>query len=74
MYRWQNIFKRPNIYIVLGPVLKPDYSLPKEASRDLLHEQMNQAFQARFKWLKDEWDITRDVFPQTAQERWAKKS
>jgi 1-acyl-sn-glycerol-3-phosphate acyltransferase len=74
LYRWQNIFKRPDVYLVLGPVLKADYSLPRKASRFLLQQQMEQSFRARFEWLKNEWDLAPNLFPKTAQERWAEKS
>ncbi len=68
LYAWKAFFRRPRIFIRVGPTLPPD----KNASREELRDRVVRAWQELFEAMKKEYDIQPEELPQTAQERWAK--
>jgi 1-acyl-sn-glycerol-3-phosphate acyltransferase len=68
LYAWKAFFRRPRVFIRVGPTLPPD----KEASREELRDRVVRAWQELFDGMKRDYDIRPEEIPQTAQERWAK--
>jgi 1-acyl-sn-glycerol-3-phosphate acyltransferase len=69
LYSWKAYFRRPRVFIRVGPMLPPD----KAASREELRDRVVHAWQDLFEAMKKDYAIQPEEFPQSAQERWADK-
>jgi len=68
MYAWQNYFKRPRVFVRVGPALQPDKSATKEELRD----RIAQAWRELYESLIRDFNLTPDELPKSAQARWGK--
>ncbi|MEM9446519.1 MAG: lysophospholipid acyltransferase family protein [Verrucomicrobiota bacterium] len=74
LYRWQNVLQRPSVYVVLGTKLILNEQLPsKEARLDLDH-RLEKAIKQLYQNLIKNENLTSEILPKTAQERWGQTS
>lgn len=70
LYRWQNLLRRPRVYVLAGGELLPDASLPKKEARTKLAREMAEEMRRVYgEFLEREKPDAR-VLPHSAQERW----
>lgn len=70
LYRWQNIFRRPEIYIVLGPLFRLRQDLPAKQARKILNDELQSAILRLYHDLIREENLSDEILPKTAQQRW----
>ncbi|MEM9399655.1 MAG: lysophospholipid acyltransferase family protein [Verrucomicrobiota bacterium] len=70
LYRWQNIFKRPHVYIVLGKVIYLDKHVNSKSARQKVDADVQRALRELYAKLLEEYKLPQEVLPQTAQQRW----
>jgi 1-acyl-sn-glycerol-3-phosphate acyltransferase len=73
LFDWRCWLRRPHVYIILGPEFRCDLSLPKKAARQKLTQEIESALRALYLKLESTGQITPDLIPCTAQERWARR-
>jgi 1-acyl-sn-glycerol-3-phosphate acyltransferase len=66
MYAWKNYFRRPRIFIRVGPLLACD----EKASREELRDRIVIAWRELYDGMIRDYAIRPDELPQSAQERW----
>ena len=66
LYAWKNFFRRPRIFVRVGPLLQPD----KAASREDLRDRIAQSWRDIFASMDRDYQFRPDELPKTAQERW----
>jgi 1-acyl-sn-glycerol-3-phosphate acyltransferase len=66
MYVLKNYFRRPRIFVRVGPALPPD----RNASREELRDRIAAAWRALYEAMIRDYDIQPDELPRSAQERW----
>ena len=68
LYRWQNLFRRPRIFVRVGKPLPPD----KGAGREVLRDRIVAAWRELYEGMIRDYDIRPEELPQSAQERWGR--
>ena len=69
MYLWKNYFRRPRIFIRVGPLLPaPD----EKATREELRDRIVTAWRELYDGMIRDYAIRPDELPQSAQERWGR--
>lgn len=66
LYDWKNFFRRPRIFVRVGPALPPD----KNSTREELRDRIAAAWRDLFEAMKRDYQIRPDELPQSAQQRW----
>jgi 1-acyl-sn-glycerol-3-phosphate acyltransferase len=67
MYQWRNFFRRPRIFVRVGPLLPA----PEEkATREELRDRIVSAWRELYDGMIRDYAIRPDELPQSAQERW----
>jgi 1-acyl-sn-glycerol-3-phosphate acyltransferase len=68
LYRWQNLFKRPRVWVVYGEPLEPCGE--KEETREAARERLQNALNRLYAQTLERENILPHELPRTAQERW----
>lgn len=68
IYNWKKYFRRPRVFIRIGPMLPPD----KKASREDLRDRIAGAWGALYEGMVRDYAIRPEELPKSAQERWGK--
>jgi 1-acyl-sn-glycerol-3-phosphate acyltransferase len=69
LYAWQSYFRRPRIFIRVGPLLPCDAN----ATREELRDRIVAAWRELYDGMVRDYDIRPDELPVSAQERWARE-
>lgn len=70
LYRWQNLFKRPTIFIYLGEALSINTELSSKEAKIELNEKIMKHLREAYQIVMEREDVTDALIPRTAQERW----
>jgi 1-acyl-sn-glycerol-3-phosphate acyltransferase len=68
MYVLGNYFRRPRIFIRVGPMLPPD----KSATREQLRDRIVAAWRELYEGMQRDYAIRPEELPQSAQQRWGR--
>ena len=71
LYVAKNWLLRPHVIVRFGPPLQVDPRLPTQDARADLDRRLARAMRALYHELMARPDVTDDLIPRTAQERWA---
>jgi 1-acyl-sn-glycerol-3-phosphate acyltransferase len=71
LYQWRNLFRRPRLFVILGPVLECDPSLPGKEARTELNNRIAAAWRTLYQDLVEQESLLPHEKPATAQARWA---
>jgi 1-acyl-sn-glycerol-3-phosphate acyltransferase len=69
MYLWKNYFRRPRIFIRVGPLLPAPED---KATREELRDRIVAAWRELYEGMIRDYAIRPDELPQSAQQRWGK--
>jgi 1-acyl-sn-glycerol-3-phosphate acyltransferase len=70
LYAWQNLFRRPRIWVATGAVLTVRGDLPSAEARRDLNDRLAASWQDLHAALQARPDYTESMEPRTAQQRW----
>jgi 1-acyl-sn-glycerol-3-phosphate acyltransferase len=66
IYAWKKAYRRPRVFVRIGPMLPPD----KKASREELRDRIARAWGELYDGMVRDYQIGPDELPKSAQERW----
>jgi len=70
LYAWQNLFRRPRVWVGVGEVLRLRGDLPPPQAREELNARIASAWKALYGAMRARPDFDPVMEPRTAQERW----